>query len=63
MKKVEKCKLDIKFLTKRRDGNIYPTFTKVKRFKEIEREHRNRYQRHLLLDKIANKYKQLKATQ
>ena len=28
-KKVEKCMLDIKFLTRYRDGNLYPTFTKV----------------------------------
>ena len=59
-KKVEKCKLDIKFLTRGRNGNLHPTFTKVKRFKEMDRKHRNRYQRRLLLDEIANKHKHLK---
>ena len=40
-KDVEKCKLDITFLTRSRDRSLYPTFTKVKRFKEMERKHRN----------------------
>ena len=59
-KKVEKWKLDIKFLTRCRDGNLYPTFTIVKRFKEMKQKHPNRYQRRLLLDEIANKHKHLK---
>ena len=59
-KKVEKCKLDIKFLTRCRNGNLHPTFAKVKRFKEMDRKHPNRYQRRLLLDEIANKHKHLK---
>ena len=59
-KKVEKCKLNIKLLTRCQDGNLSLTFTKVKRFKETERKHRNRYQRRLLLDEIANKHKDLK---
>ena len=59
-KKVEKWKLDIKFLTRCRDGNLYPTFAIVKRFKEMKQKHPNRYQRRLLLDEIANKHKHLK---
>ena len=47
-------------MTRYRDGNLYPTFTKVKRFKEMERKHRTRYQRCLLLDEIGNKHKHLK---
>ena len=56
-KKVEKCKFDLKLLTRCRDGNLYLTFTKVKDFKEMQRKHRNRYRRHLLPDEIANKQK------
>ena len=59
-KKIEKCKFDISFLNKFRDGNVYPTFTKVKRFKYMEKKHRNRYYRRLLLDEISNKHKRLK---
>ena len=59
-KKAEKCRLDIKFLTRCRNEYIYPRFTKVKRFKEIERKHRNRYQRRLFHDKITHKHKHLK---
>ena len=59
-KKVEKCKLDISFLNKCRDGNVYPTFTKVKKFKDMEKKHRNRYYRRLLLDEISNKHRRLK---
>ena len=59
-KKVEKCKLDIKFLTSCQDGYLYQTFKKVKHFKDMERKHRNRYQRRFLLNKIPNKQNHLK---
>ena len=59
-KKVKKCKLDISFLNKCRDENVYPTFTKVKKFKDMEKKHRSRYYRRLLLDEISNKHKRLK---
>ena len=59
-KKIEKCKLDISFLNKCRDGNVYPTFTKVKKFKYMEKKHCNCYYRRLLLDEISNKHKLLK---
>ena len=58
--KIEKCKLDISFLNKCRDGNLFPTFTKVKKFKDMEKKHRNHYDRRLLLDEISNKHKRLK---
>ena len=58
--KVEKCKLDISFLNKCRDGNVYQTFIKVKNFKYIEKKHHNCYYRRLLLDEISNKHKRLK---
>ena len=35
-KKVEKFKLNIKLLTRCWDGNLYPRFTKFKRFKKME---------------------------
>ena len=37
-KKVEKCKLDISFLVKCQDGNLQPTFTRVKRFKGMAKK-------------------------
>ena len=58
-KKVEKCKLDISFLVKCQDGNLQPTFTRVKH-KGMDKKIRNRYYRLLLLDEISNKYKRLK---
>ena len=60
-KKVEKWKLDINFLVKCRESNLYPTFTKVKRLKDINKKVRNRYHRRLLLDEISNKCKRLKS--
>ena len=49
-KKIEKGKLHISFFNKCRDGNVFPSFTKVKKFKDMEKEHRNRYYRRLLVD-------------
>ena len=34
--KVEKCKLDISFLVKCRDGNLQPAFIRVKGFKGMD---------------------------
>ena len=59
-KKVEKCKLDISFVVKCRDGNLQPTFTRVKRFKGMNKKIQNRYYRRLLLDEISNKCNGLK---
>ena len=59
-KKIEKCNLDISFLNECRDGNVFPNFIKVKKFKDMEKKHRNRYYRRLLLDEISNKHKRLK---
>ena len=60
-KKVEKCKLDINFLIKCRESNLYPTFTKVKCLKDMNKKVRNRYHRRLLLDEISNIHKRLKS--
>ena len=60
-KKVEKCKLDINFLFKCRESNLYPTFTKVKCLKDMNKKVRNRYHRRLLLDEISNIHKRLKS--
>ena len=60
-KKVEKCKLGIKFLVKCRESNLCPTFTKVKRLKNLNKNIPNRYHRGLPLDKISNKHKRLKS--
>ena len=59
-KKVEKCKLDVNFLVKCRDSNLYPAFTKVKHLKDMNKKVCNRYHRRLL-DEISNKRKQLKS--
>ena len=59
-KKVEKCKLDINILRRCEDGDLYQTFKKVEHFKDMERKHRNRYQRCFLLDEIPNKQNHLK---
>ena len=59
-KKVEKCKLDVNFLVNCRDSNLYPTFTKVKHLKDMNKKVCNRYHRRLL-DEISNKCKQLKS--
>ena len=37
-KKVEKCKLDFSFVVKCQDGNLQPTFTRVKRFKGMNKK-------------------------
>ena len=60
LKKFEICKLHISFWNKCRYGNVFPTFAKVKKFKDTEKKHRNRYYRRLLLDEISNKHKRLK---
>ena len=52
--------LDISFLVKCRDGNLQPTFTRVKRFNGMDKNIRKRYYRRLLLDEISNKLKRLK---
>ena len=52
LKKFEICRLGISFLNKCRDGNVFPTFTKVKKFKDMEKKHHNRYYRRLLLDEV-----------
>ena len=52
--------LDISFLVKCRDGNLHPTFTRVKRFNGMDKKIRKRYYRRLLLDEISNKRKRLK---
>ena len=52
--------LDISFLVKCRDGNLQPTFTRVKRFNGMDKKIRKRYYRRLLLDEISNKRKRLK---
>ena len=51
-KKIQIGKLGISFLNKCRDGNVFPTFTKVKKFKDMEKKHHNRYYRRLLLDEV-----------
>ena len=52
--------LDINFFVKCRDGNLQPTFTRVKRFNGMDKNIRKRYYRRLLLDEISNKLKRLK---
>ena len=59
-KKFEKCKLEMKFLVKCRESNMCPTFTKVKRLKDMNKKVRNRYHRRLLLDEVSNKHKTIK---
>ena len=51
---------DINFFVKCRDGNLQPTFTRVKRFNGMDKNIRKRYYRRLLLDEISNKLKRLK---
>ena len=60
-KKVEKFKLDINFLVKCRESNLYPTFTKVKRLKDMNKKVRNRSHRRFFGGEISNKYKRLKS--
>ena len=60
-KNVEKYKFDINFLVKCGESNLYLTFTKVKRLKDINKKVRNRYHRRLLLDEISNIHKRLKS--
>ena len=38
-----------------------PTFTKVKRLKDMNKKVRNKYHRRLLLDEVSNKHKRLKS--
>ena len=52
--------LDINFFVKCRDGNLQPTFTRVKPFNGMDKNIRKRYYRRLLLDEISNKLKRLK---
>ena len=56
----KKGKLDISFLVKCRDGNLQPTFPRVKRFKGMNHKIRKRYYRRLLLDEISYKHNRLK---
>ena len=48
------------FLVKCQDGNLQPTFTRVKQFKGMDEKIQNRYYVHLLLNEILNKHKRLK---
>ena len=40
--------------------NVYPTSTKLKQFKNIEKEHQDCYYKRLILNGIGNKHKYLK---
>ena len=59
--KVEKCKLDINYLVRCQECNLYPSFTKAKHLKDMSKKLRNTYQRRLLLDEISNKHEQFKS--
>ena len=48
------------FLVKCQDGNLQPTFARVKQFKGMDEKIQNRYYVHLLLNEILNKHKRLK---
>ena len=59
--KVEKCKLDINYLVRCQECNLYPSFTKANCLKDMSKKLRNTYQRRLLLDEISNKHEQFKS--
>ena len=58
-KKVEKCKLDINFLSQCRDTNIIPNFTSLKKLKRINKRSHFKFCRKLLYDEILKKQKNL----
>ena len=60
-KMVEKYNLDINFLVKCRESNLYLIFTKVKCLKDMKKKARERYHGRLLLDETSNKQKTLKS--
>ena len=55
-KKLVRCELAITFLTKCRDSNVYPAFTRWKNANSKDRRSRDRYRRKVLLDEIRSKH-------
>ena len=59
-KKLVRCELAIKFMTKCRDANVFPKFTRWKNANAKAVKDRNKYRRKVLLDEIRDKHKQLR---
>ena len=59
-KKLVRCELAIRFLTKCRDTNLFPKFTRWKNANGLDPPSRNRYRRKVLLDEIKSKHQQLR---
>ena len=59
-KKLIRCELSIKFMTKCRDTNVFPKFTRWKNANSKAIKDRNKYRRKVLLDAIRDKHNQLR---
>ena len=59
-KKVEKCKLDINFLSQCRDTNIIPSFTNLKNLQQMNKRSCSKFCQKLLYDEMSTKHKHLK---
>ena len=59
-KKLIRCELAIAFMSKCRDTNVFPKFTRWKNANQKAVKDRNKYRRKVLLDEIRNKHSQLR---
>ena len=59
-KKLVRCELAIQFMTKCRDANVFPKFTRWKNTNTKAIKDRNRYRRKVLVDEIRDKHQQLR---
>ena len=59
-KKLVKCELAIKFMTRCRDANVFPKFTRWKNANTKATKERNKYRRKVLIDEILVKHDQLR---
>ena len=59
-KKLVRCELAIRFLTKCRDTNLFPKFTRWKNANGMDPRSRNRYRRKVILDEIKSKHQEVR---
>ena len=59
-KKLLRCELAIKFLTRCRDTGVFPKFTRWKNANSKHIQSRNKYRRKVLLEEIKNKHREVR---
>ena len=59
-KKLIRCELAIKYMTKCRDANVFPNFTRWKNANAKATKDRNKFRKKVLIDEIRDKHSQLR---